>query len=89
MIDENIVSEEEADRLFEIYKSDFANHLLLAAHAAQRCMELAPDGTEISESYMNPICWLLQHAEEIMPSGEAWPELPDNVIPLSKYMRQT
>lgn len=82
------LTDDEADHQFEINKSDFANHLLLAAHAAQRCLELAPDGTEIVQTYLNPIHWLLQHAEDVMPSGELWPELPSNVIPITHAMRR-
>lgn len=83
-----IMNDAEADLQFELSRSDFANHLLLAAHAALRCMELAPDGTEVTESYLNPSHWLLQHAEEIRPDGSSFPEYTDNVVPLSQFMRR-
>ncbi len=88
MIDEETLTDDEADRLFLLSKSDFANHMLLAAHAAHRCMELAPDGTEICETFMNPIGWLLQHAEDICPDGSSFPEYPDNVVPITQAMRR-
>ena len=82
------VNDAEADIQYELSKSDFANHLLLAAHAALRCMELAPDGTEITQTYLNPSHWLLQHAEEIRPDGSSFPEYANNVIPITKAMRR-
>jgi hypothetical protein len=79
---------EDADEQFELWKADFANHMLQAAHAATLCMQYAPEGTEVTKSYLQPSEWLVQHAEEIWPSREAWPELPDNVIPITKAKRR-
>ncbi len=75
------------EQQFELWKNHATNHMLQAAHALGEAMTYAPEGEEIAP-FMNMVEFLIQEADSLSPSRESWPELPNNVIPITHAMRR-